>query len=71
MPGVTLLLMVGGAYLCFEAEKVAHRFLHSPRIDVEHQTGAGGGRSGGDLVAFERTKISSDPHHIGRVIASR
>src|SRR5689334_22343556 len=28
--GVTPLLMVGGAYLCFEGfEKLAHRFLHS------------------------------------------
>ena len=28
---ITPLLMVGGAFLCFEgAEKLAHRFLHSP-----------------------------------------
>ena len=28
---VTLLLMLGGAYLCFEGfEKIAHKFLHSP-----------------------------------------
>jgi len=32
---VTPLLMVGGAYLCFEgAEKLAHRFLH-PQHEVE------------------------------------
>src|SRR3954466_13223558 len=28
--GVTVLLMIGGAFLCFEGfEKIAHRFLHS------------------------------------------
>ncbi len=32
------LLMVGGAYLCFEAaEKLAHRVLHSPEEDEAHQ----------------------------------
>lgn len=31
------LLMMGGLYLCFEGfEKIAHRFLHSPREDAEH-----------------------------------
>jgi predicted DNA repair protein MutK len=34
---VTPLLMVGGAFLCFEGfEKLAHRFLHSRQEDVEH-----------------------------------
>jgi predicted DNA repair protein MutK len=34
---VTPLLMVGGAYLCFEAaEKLAHRFLHSRQEDDAH-----------------------------------
>src|SRR3954468_23940650 len=34
---VTVLLMVGGAYLCFEGfEKVAHRLLHSRHEDEAH-----------------------------------
>src|SRR3569832_1627439 len=34
---VTVLLMIGGAYLCFEGfEKVAHRFLHSRSEDDAH-----------------------------------
>ena len=32
---ITPLLMVGGAYLCYEGvEKLAHRYLHSPAEDV-------------------------------------
>ena len=32
------LLMVGGAYLCFEAaEKLAHRLLHTPAEDAAHE----------------------------------
>jgi uncharacterized protein len=35
---VTPLLMVGGAFLCFEgAEKVAHRLLHSRHEDAAHE----------------------------------
>src|SRR5580765_8528115 len=36
---VTPLLMIGGAYLCFEGfEKLAHKFLHSKReIDAHYQ----------------------------------
>ena len=35
---VTPLLMVGGAYLCFEgAEKLAHKFLHPKAEDEQHQ----------------------------------
>src|SRR3954463_3024229 len=34
---VTPLLMVGGAYLCFEGfEKLAHKFLHSAEQDQSH-----------------------------------
>ena len=34
---VTPLLMIGGAYLCFEGfEKLAHKFLHSPDEDRQH-----------------------------------
>ena len=57
---VTPLLMVGGAYLCYEGfEKVAHRFLHSKsELDAEHQalTRAVSDASV-DVVALERTKI--------------
>jgi len=36
---VTPLLMVGGAFLCFEGcEKLAHRFLHPPAEDEAHRT---------------------------------
>jgi predicted DNA repair protein MutK len=34
---VTVLLMIGGAFLCFEGfEKLAHRFLHSKEEDAAH-----------------------------------
>jgi len=34
-PLITLLLMLGGLYLCYEGfEKIAHRFLHSPEEDA-------------------------------------
>jgi hypothetical protein len=57
---VTPLLMVGGAYLCFEGfEKLAHKYLHSPaedearhadlvRVVADAQV---------DIVAFEKDKI--------------
>jgi uncharacterized protein len=35
---ITPLLMVGGAYLCFEGfEKIAHKFLHSKEEDTAHK----------------------------------
>jgi predicted DNA repair protein MutK len=35
---VTPLLMLGGAYLCYEGvEKLAHKFLHSPAEDAAHE----------------------------------
>ena len=35
---ITPLLMVGGAYLCFEGfEKIAHTFLHSKEEDTAHE----------------------------------
>jgi uncharacterized protein len=55
---VTPLLMVGGAFLCFEgAEKLAHRWLH-PKTAAEHAalTKAVADASV-DMVAFERDKI--------------
>ncbi len=57
---VTPLLMVGGAFLCFEGfEKLAHRFMHSPaERAVEHEalTRALADPSV-DLVALEKDKI--------------
>jgi predicted DNA repair protein MutK len=36
---VTPLLMLGGAFLCYEGfEKIAHRFLHSPAEDATHHS---------------------------------
>lgn len=57
---VTPLLMLGGAYLCFEGfEKLAHRFLHGAE---EKQAGhaalsAAAADPAVDLVAFEKDKI--------------
>ena len=57
---VTPLLMVGGAYLCFEGmEKVAHRLLHGRAEDAEHhrEIVAANADPQVDLVAVERAKI--------------
>lgn len=57
---VTPLLMVGGAYLCFEGfEKLAHKFLHSKAEDqAEHaQLVEAVADPAVDLVAFEKDKI--------------
>jgi len=58
---VTPLLMVGGAYLCFEGfEKLAHRFLHSAEDDDRHRREhleAVADRNR-DLVALEKQKVS-------------
>ena len=57
---ITPLLMVGGAFLCFEgAEKLAHRFLHSPtETDAERVALTEAlVRGSADLVAFEKDKI--------------
>ncbi|WP_285428985.1 DUF808 domain-containing protein [Pseudomonas sp. lyk4-R2A-8] len=57
---VTPLLMLGGAYLCFEGfEKLAHTFLHSKAEDqVEHaQLTQAVADPATDLVAFEKDKI--------------
>jgi len=57
---VTPLLMVGGAYLCFEGfEKLAHKFLHSKEEDEAghaHLTEAVADPAT-DLVAYEKDKI--------------
>lgn len=57
---VTPLLMVGGAFLCFEgAEKLAHRFLHPPAKEAAtHESRAMANANPDiDLVAFEKEKI--------------
>lgn len=57
---VTPLLMVGGAFLCFEGfEKLAHKFLHSKAEDqAQHEARSEAlADPAVDLVAFEKTKI--------------
>jgi len=57
---VTPLLMLGGAYLCFEGfEKLAHKFLHSQaEAQAEHaQLVKAVADPATDLVAFEKDKI--------------
>ncbi len=53
------LLMLGGAYLCFEGvEKLAHKFLHGAEDDAEHgQELQALADPSVDLVAFEQDKI--------------
>ena len=57
---ITPLLMLGGAYLCFEGfEKIAHKFLHSKEEDKLHHderiTALGDSKV--DMVEFEKNKI--------------
>lgn len=59
---VTPLLMVGGAFLCFEgAEKILHQLLHPKHIsDVSEELAAEeaiAAQAGADLAALERDKI--------------
>jgi predicted DNA repair protein MutK len=57
---ITPLLMVGGAFLCYEGfEKLAHRFLSSPaERAAEHEALARAAADPAtDLVAFEKAKI--------------
>ena len=57
---VTPLLMVGGAFLCFEGfEKLAHRFLHSAEEDeAQHEALARAlADPAADFAALERDKI--------------
>ncbi|GLH36581.1 membrane protein [Pseudomonas moraviensis] len=57
---VTPLLMVGGAYLCFEGfEKLAHKFLHSKEEDEagHAQLTEAVADPTTDLVAYEKDKI--------------
>jgi len=57
---VTPLLMLGGAYLCFEGfEKLAHKFLHSKAEDeAQHEARKEAlADANVDLVAYEKSKI--------------
>ncbi|WP_431275962.1 DUF808 domain-containing protein [Variovorax ureilyticus] len=56
---VTPLLMVGGAFLCFEgAEKLAHRFLHTAEHAIEtEQHEQAVANEAIDLVAAEKAKV--------------
>jgi uncharacterized protein len=57
---ITPLLMVGGAYLCFEGfEKIAHKFLHTPGEDAAHEEEIMKALENPsvDLVALEKDKI--------------
>lgn len=57
---VTPLLMVGGAFLCYEGfEKLAHKFLHKPEEDqaARAELARAVADPAVDLVAFEKTKI--------------
>jgi uncharacterized protein len=60
-PGlITPLLMLGGAFLCFEGvEKLAHAFFHTPKEDEEHHQAhfRAVDDENVDLVAFEKDKI--------------
>ena len=57
---VTPMLMVGGAYLCFEGfEKLAHKFIHSADDDAAEHAAlkAAAADTTVDLIAFEKDKI--------------
>ncbi|MEG0278893.1 MAG: DUF808 domain-containing protein [Morganella sp. (in: enterobacteria)] len=55
---VTPLLMVGGAFLCFEgAEKLAHKFLHTPADDNQDAAEAQTLQTPEELADFEKRKI--------------
>jgi uncharacterized protein len=57
---VTPLLMIGGAFLCYEGfEKLAHKFLHSKHEDDTHHAELVGALANPqvDMVAFEKEKV--------------
>ena len=57
---VTPLLMMGGAYLCYEGfEKIAHKLLHSPREDDAHRAALAKATDdiAIDMLEFEKEKI--------------
>ena len=60
IPLVMPLLMIGGAYLCFEGvEKLAHKFLHDSKEDEAHHAELLDAVKDEqvDMVAFEKDKI--------------
>jgi hypothetical protein len=59
---ITPLLVIGGAYLCFEGvEKIAHRWLHSPAEDAARHAAVSAvlDDAAQDIVAFERERIAA------------
>ena len=57
---VTPLLMIGGAFLCFEGfEKVAHKFFHSaPEAETPHAMSAAASATPAiDVAALEKTRV--------------
>ena len=57
---ITPLLMIGGAFLCFEGfEKLAHKFLHSAEEDQAHQEAHAKAVADPqvDMAALERDKV--------------
>ena len=56
---VVPLMMIGGAFLCFEGvEKIAHKFLHTDAEDKQHHKDMLKAlTTDSDLVAFEKDKI--------------
>jgi len=56
---ITPLLMLGGAFLCYEGfEKIAHRFLHSSADEEEHKQRLNAvADEKVDMVAFEKKRI--------------
>ncbi len=57
---VTPLLMLGGAYLCYEGfEKLAHKFMHGKHEDDAHHAELVGALADPsvDMVAFEKEKV--------------
>ncbi len=60
IPLITPLMMLGGAFLCFEGvEKLAHKFLHGAEDEARHQAELKQAVQDEqvDLVAFEKDKI--------------
>ncbi len=64
VPLIVPLMMIGGAFLCFEGvEKLAHRFLHSSDDDAERQAERQAERRKAladaevDMVAWEKDKV--------------
>lgn len=60
IPLITPLLMIGGAFLCYEGvEKLAHKFLHSKKEDDQHHEALVQAVADEkvDMVAFEKDKI--------------